>query len=550
MVDSFILFTVLTLIVAAIQILPKSDIIEIQSYPGKILKPLLFLLIMIIILIMVLGGFFEYVANLEKFVSQDPGTYSHLLNNPIINWTSHINDNPYLSTPSLDFFIQGISVIILLISIFIYFYRKNKISNISIFLEELDGLYLQRNFPLFFKLFESHYEFLLMIPPGEIIPTTRRDKVIKEIGKWKDQFLLFFNEEKEKQIEINEEVLTFIRGKFYDSNFLLKLSQIKPHLGVRISFDERIQFDLRQIMVFDFYSFLLKNPDSVLHREIRESLDIKSRYRHRYAIPKESKIIVEIFAHLTYIQDLEIINAFGYTTKELIKKHYENLRGQQRLVGIDKFNDREVDPILTGFQFFNLIVTEALYQKIPWHMWLYYYIHFIREICAQFPDLDVDEYYHRDDLPEIRYIHEIIYNLIDWIKIADDEPEKIDLNIDNFYCNKENGSIIKSSIICLSQCIDTIIQTTKIPDSLVTELTHAYLRKCFELRGSEKTISKELACTMARCFVQECNFDRDQKMVRTPHSLIDSFDRALFLHNPDGRRLFDELLQKTTPERR
>lgn len=219
---------------------------------------------------------------------------------------------------------------------------------------------------------------------------------------------------------------------------------------------------------------------------------------------------------------------------------------QQRLPGIDVFIDRETDPIISGFRFFDLIVTEALYQKIPSHMWLYYYTHFVRAICDQFPNLDLEGSYARNDLPEIRYLHEIVSNLISWIKIADDDPDKLDLSIDNYYCDHENGSIIKSSIICLSQCIDTIIRCNKIPDLLKIALVREYLENCLELRGSNKSISKNLGCIMARCFLQEGNIDKDRDMKQTLHFLIRKVDTGKLLQNPDGKQLHNLLLQKTT----
>lgn len=547
MVDGIFLFTVLALIVAVIQILPKSDVIEIRSYPDRLLKGLLFALILLIISLMVMGAFFEYVANLEISAAIDPVNNASVLDNPVINAVSQINDSPYLSTPSVDFFIQGVSVFLLLVAGSIYLRRKNNIGDTPVFLEELDDLYLQGNYSTFFKLFEAHYDFLLMIPPVRFVPTTIRGKIKQWCGDAYEWTLLSLTNEQEGRLEAKEEVLSFIRGKFSDSNFIEKLALIKPNLGVRISFDPRVDRDLRQMLIFKFYRVLLKRPDSILHREISESMYLRSGFRHRYEVPQDSQIISAIFANLADIQDLEIIKAFGDSTSELIKIHFENQRGRQRLPGIDTFNDLEVNPIISGFLFFDLIVTEALYQKIPWHMWLYYYTHFTREICAQFPDLDVDEYYHRDDLPEIRYLHEIVYNLVGWIKLADDDPEKIDLKIDNYYCDHENGSIIKSSIVCLSQCIDTIIRTTKIPDMLKAGLVHDYLGTSFELRGSEKPVSRELGCTMARCFVREGRIDRDPAMKQTLHSLIETYDTPKLTGNPRGRRLFDELKRKTSP---
>jgi len=548
MADSLILFTILALIVATIQILPKSDIIEMQSYPGKMLKFSLFFFILVIISIMVLGGFFEYVANLEKFVSQDPGTYSQLLNNPIINWTSQINDKPYFSTPSLDFFIQGISVIILLISIFIYFNRKNKISDISKFLEEMDELYLQGNFPIFFKLFESHYDFLMMVQPKKNASTTMRGSICLRIRKLipSTENGITLEEKMERSHQTNEEINSFIYGKFSDSNFLIKLALIKPYLGVKISFDNKIQWEIRDLMISEFFRNLLMCKESVLHREIRNGTWGRNGYLHRYSSSGENRVLFEIYANLNDIQDLGIIKAFGDTTIELIRQYYNKFHGQERLIGIDNLDARETNPLLSGIQFFDLIVREALYQKIEWHMWLFYYIHFIREICDHFPDLDSEEDYSKNNLLDIRFIDEILFNLLHWIEIAIDEPDKINLEIQSYDCSHENGSIIKSSIICLSNCIDYINRAKKVPDFLKEKYSKEYLRVCFELCKSENKMTKDLASVMTQCLIHERDLERDPEMKQKLHSFIKNFDDVKLWENPDGKQLFDDLLKKTS----
>ena len=287
-------------------------------------------MILLIISLMVMGAFFEYVANLETFAAVDPMNNASVLDNPVINAVSQINDSPYLSTPSVDFFIQVVSVILLLIAASVYFRRKDNIGDTPVFLEELDDLYLQGNYSTFFKLFEAHYDFLLMIPPVRFVPTTIRGKVKQWCGDAYEGTLLSLTNEQEGRLEAKEEVLSFIRGKFSDSNFIEKLALIRPSLGVKISFDDRVDRDLRQILIFEFYRVLLKRPDSILHRELSESMFLRSGYRHRYEVPQDSRIISGIFANLTKIDDLDIITAFGETSLELIKTHYEKQRGQQR----------------------------------------------------------------------------------------------------------------------------------------------------------------------------------------------------------------------------
>ena len=545
MADIFVLFTVLALIIAILQILPKSDVIELRASLRRSTEFRLVVFVIFILFFMAASTVFDEREILSGTITAS-GNSTTITVQPTSIWQEPGLTGFDIITSSEFYTLLSQILPIALLVFCVYLYsQKKEIRNVSQFVDDLDELYAQENYSLFFRLFESHYEFLLMIKPMKTVPATKggwKKRGNREAGGRTNENS---DEGVQQSPEINAETLAFVRRKFSDQNFIEKLALLRPDLGVRISFDDRVDRDLRQMLIFEFYRVLLKKPDSILHRELSDSMELRLDFRHRYKIPRDAQIIPAIFANLADIQDLGIIKAFGETTIELIKIHYEKQRGRQRLPGIDTFNDQEVDPIITGFRFFDLIVTEALYQKIRRHMWLYYYTHFTRAICAQFPELDLDEHYARNDLPEIRYLHEIVFTLIRWIEIAEDEPDKIDLSAENGSCADDNGSIIKSSVICLSQCINEIIRSN-IPDSVKVQLVRGYLEKCLELRGSEKPVSKNIGCAMARCFLQEGDIDRNRDMKQTLYWLIGKVDTGKLLHNPDGKQLHNWLLRKTS----
>jgi len=300
-------------------------------------------------------------------------------------------------------------------------------------------------------------------------------------------------------------------------------------------------------LISKFYRYLLKRPESVLHNEIVGCNNFSKGSCCRYSIPVESRIISEILSNLENAKNIGVIRAFGETTIELIREEFADSRDRKGSFGIDNSNETEPNPLLSGIRIFDLIVREGLFQKIRWHMELYYYYHFIKEICARFQmSLNPEEYYTRYDYPDVRYMEDILFNLINWIRIADEEPDKIDLKIRDFGIGQENGSIVKSSIFWLSQCIHCIILSEKVPTSLKKRYTHDYLQLCFDLRGSKKEISNKLANTMAECLVHGSFSEDKGKMNQLLNSYIKTFDQlSLVPDNNNGERLLRKLLDCT-----
>lgn len=497
MADSFVLFSILALIVATYKILPRKDVIEIKASLSNLMEFFLVMIVLCILCLIVLSTALGF----------------------------------------LEILVQIFSIALFIVCLIIFF-RRGTIRNTSKFIEDLDELYKQGNAFLFFKLIDSHFQFLIADPFREE-PNLDQNRLQKLLN------LLPFR--KRERYEPNDEIQTYIRGRFLDPNFILKMALINPYLGVKISFDEKVHLNFRQLLISKFYRYLLKRPESVLHNEILGCNNFSEGSCCRYSIPVESRIISEIISNLENAKNIGVIRAFGETTIELIREEFADSRDRKGSFGIDNSNETEPNSLLSGIRIFDLIVREGLFQKIQWHMELYYYYHFIKEICARFQmSLDPAEYYTRYDYPDVRYMENILYNLINWIRIADKEPDKIDLKIRDFGIGQENGSIIKSSIFWLSQCIHCIILSEKVPPSLKERYTHDYLQLCFDLRGSEKEISKKLANTMAKCLVHGFISVDKWKMNEYLNLFVTTYgQQSLARHNPDDERLLRKLLECT-----
>jgi|GEM_PF-7026685 hypothetical protein len=551
MADSFVLFTVLALIVAILQILPRSDIIELQASLSKRTKILLVGFIVFIIFLMAASTVFDDTETFSGTINGNDQTVSVTLQ-PFDFWndSSLSLSEKIFSEYFFNFVAQILAILFFIICVILYS-RKGIVKNTSKFIEDLDELYKQRDFFLFFKLVGSHYDFLIADP----FPEEKRHQPIPlgitgpnlPEGRGAPHQTSSTTED---EIKSNDEVRSFIRGKFQDPLFIKTMARLEPNLGVKISLDDTVQWDLRRLLVSPFFRYLLLQPESILHCEIQGSRSSTGESGRRYVIPAENRIISEICSNLVKAKDIGILGSFADTTIELLKRQLSGTTNRKGTVGVDNANNTEPNPIISGIDLFDIFVREALFQKIQWHMGPFTMYHFVNVICERFQQtIDPDEHYTRYEFPDVRYIEDILYNLVHWIGIADDEPENIDLSIGSYRCDHENGNIIKSSIISFSRCIQCIILSEKMPLKLKKDYTHLYLRTCFNLCKSDKEISRKFACMMARCLVFGFSSERRPEAYRMINEFLEKYDTpTLTPNNPDGECLYRELLQHTASE--
>jgi hypothetical protein len=105
------------------------------------------------------------------------------------------------------------------------------------------------------------------------------------------------------------------------------------------------------------------------------------------------------------------------------------------------------------------MVTAAEYQGVQWHMGLYYFPHFIRQIVALYdacgPDIDPNvEWPTRAS----HLIYQMFYVLTKWITavmyLPRDSPHLI---LENDEVVHENGNIPKSATLALGMCLETLL---------------------------------------------------------------------------------------------
>ena len=236
------------------------------------------------------------------------------------------------------------------------------------------------------------------------------------------------------------------------------------------------EFPLKIEFAEAFFTALMQDEKSVLYEEIKEGNYVDSK---EYQFPDNQRILGFLFNDCKNAYALEIWRPVG----EFVIKELKAVATYSP----DRFNapGRDEDdsnllrlPLFAGVQFFYFMVSCALMQNIRRHMWLYYFRYFVDEalrnlkpdaradMSAEFPTL-----YHR-------FLYEIVDCLRGWISCVE---WKVPITQENAAVERvdsvdENGSIIKSSMLCMGDVTKQIMSN----DEVGPNFKHYIMKIVFE----------------------------------------------------------------------
>src|SRR5699024_2777804 len=87
------------------------------------------------------------------------------------------------------------------------------------------------------------------------------------------------------------------------------------------------------------------------------------------------------------------------------------------------------DPIFVGIRFFNIMISESIYQGMETHMWLYYYTYFTDEICENYEITEHSELTGESANDYSYLLRTMFSNLEYWLRLSDRNPDSITMNI-------------------------------------------------------------------------------------------------------------------------
>lgn len=275
-----------------------------------------------------------------------------------------------------------------------------------------------------------------------------------------------------------EAVGMMLRSTLLRPECVQAIAKSQAHFGLRVlAMDAQERFDFSD----EFLRVLMLDTLSILYWEIKNNQNYARG--HRYDLPESNRLLRYLFADAKNAEALGVWQPVGeIVIAELDRRHH---------IATDLYNDSVMDyrergqwkcPVFVGIRFFDIMVSEAIAQNIRWHMWLYYFPHFVDGICRNYAPVeqrvDLDS-----EFPTVYsfLLYEIVSTLRHWIaEVRDLPPEQTNIVLEHDTLTHENGNIIKSSILVLGMCLKTILVTERIPTRLKSYLASIGLNLFFD----------------------------------------------------------------------
>jgi len=268
--------------------------------------------------------------------------------------------------------------------------------------------------------------------------------------------------------------------------FVKAIIRTKPYFGIKI-----LELNILEKDDFknNYFRELIADSNSILYLEIKQNQNTNAM--HRYHLPKSNKLLNYLFQNAKNAEKLLVWNPIGEQVIYDLDKLYKDKELDYYNMPLENFQETACweSSIYVGIRFFDIMVTEALYQNIVWHMWLFYFRPFVQRICRNFDPCD--SYVNLNDEFPTKYnylLYEIFSTLRSWIRIIKKMPKSQSNSIlESTSLTNENGNIIKSSIITLGQCIQALLATEKMPIEFKDYMLAIAFDIYFDLKSCQDT---------------------------------------------------------------
>ena len=279
-----------------------------------------------------------------------------------------------------------------------------------------------------------------------------------------------------------------------NENFLDHI--VKSHSYIFLKFFNVDKF-YRDDFVDLIFRKLLSDNRSVLYIELENTQNL--HHYSNYWIIDSNKLIYYLFNEPKTSEKLGIWQPVGeYIIEKMdyLKRHPE----------LDNYNtniqnfyesSRWKSDIFVAIHFFDVMVSQALYKNIQWHMWLYYYRYFIEGIAKNHTDTDMFYDQYAEWPTKYEYlIYQIFNNMRNWLKSLDEiDLQQENIKLDNTKLTMDNGNIPVSTINAIGQCLKILFDSSTIASHFKNYIFSIIFNLYFELRKNDSlaNYSKVLA---------------------------------------------------------
>lgn len=416
-----------------------------------------------------------------------------------------------------------------------------KSSNVKAFAAFVDESLARKEFSTLATLLEEHLEDLVGISEGKFLSARLRlafeeDTFLDFVEKRKrfrfpssmHWIAMFLPNSKDKTAFADQAIRVSLSNK----SFIKWCSENRPYLVLPIL---RLGRLTGESFVEQFFEMQLGDPTSVLYSELKNNQNLSSG--HRYWFPPANRIIFNTAGRPMEAKRTQIWRPIGEKMISVLSDLAKHPETDEYNRSLEDYMDvgRWESPLSMGLFFFDLMVSEAIYQGIEWHMWLYYLSHVTDRICENFAPHAGVELTSEFPTKYSYVLYEISSALRDWILIVEELPvEQPNAVLRSTAPNHENGNPIKSSIIAFAQHIHSVLTCPKVPEGFKSDLAAQAFQLHLDLQKLHR--GPQYAEAFLNCLVLGGTYDRHGDTAYLGTLVTAAVDWRPILSNDDGTR--------------
>lgn len=313
---------------------------------------------------------------------------------------------------------------------------------------------IKRYLPQLMKIYENRYRRvrlrLWLTPPTWVTLAQRTSqaddwpKVIRSSARLLSRLLPTFERSRDSARETVHRILL-------SDNFVETVATAYPYLAIDV-----LKYDVRESAGFQekWFRFVLDDPNSVIFAEISRNQSMQMGSYHRYQYNPQNRCLFFYFGDVRNAERLALYKSIGEYLCVEYGRRRRNPESDRFNQPLDRYNDSDIwnCPAYAVIRLFDYMVSESLYQGIPWHMWLHYLPIFADKIVVNICPRDDVDLKSEFPTPYHYQLYEIIDVLCKWIASAQDMPEY-----------KSEGdrerAIPMQSVVALCRVMNTILLT-------------------------------------------------------------------------------------------
>ncbi|WP_148416401.1 hypothetical protein [Haloferax sp. KTX1] len=384
-------------------------------------------------------------------------------------------------------------------------------------------------------------------------PDGQLDRAREMVSFKRQQAEYWFSRLRYRLSDTAEDATGYTESLLLSPEFAAKHPILNPELGIDVISDDSLEGFHRREFTNQYLTTMLNTENSLLYRDIENNMGGRGVYRYR--IDPDNRLIYSLLSDCSRAEELDVYNPIGATTKKILrdqgKQDHDKYHDQQLTTSNNSDNYIFSDPVYVAITFFDIMVSESLYQRISWHMFLYNYDSFTRLICENYEITDESDPVAEWPNDYSRFLYEMVSNMTDWLKAMekmvledecdvmvkpdverDDEnkgQEDTDVANDARYADfirldsidtHRGTNIPKSTVICLFSCHRRIMTTEEIPDQFKEYITNIIFQCCVDLRKhDEDTLPWQYTELMLHCIEENIN---DRRSASAYHRALET----------------------------